>query len=72
MIFNEKYENYKIEWEGYYTDTKRKQQPLFAWGDNRHEVSILVKMDPSESNVFADLVLSVSSGLYKKNKSMFE
>ena len=39
---------------------------------NNHHLSILVKMSPSESAIFADLVLSVSTELYTQNKQMFD
>lgn len=35
---------------------------------NDHFMSILVKMDPSESDNFADIVLSMSQQGYKNNK----
>lgn len=37
-----------------------------------HYLSILIKMKPSESAIFADLVLSISSDLYYKKKDMFD
>ena len=33
---------------------------------------MLVKMSPSESEVFADLVLSISTDMYTNNKEMFD
>jgi hypothetical protein len=72
MVFNQKYENYKVEWTGYFAEVKTKSKPLFPWSQNDHELLILVKMEPSESNIFADLVLSVSTGVYKKEKVMFD
>lgn len=33
-------------------------------------MSLLVKMSPSESQVFPDLVLSLSTSFYNDNKSM--
>lgn len=36
------------------------------------ELNILVKMEPSESTVFADLVLTVDSDKYQENKKMFD
>lgn len=43
--------------------------PIFA---SDHAMNILVKMEPSESSIYADLVLSVSSEFLKKNKDMIE
>jgi len=72
MVWNEKYENYKVQWTGYFAEVKVKHKPIFPWSSNAHELSILVKMEPSESNVFADLVLSISSKVYNSDKAMFD
>lgn len=63
MLFNEKYENNQIRWTGYFAEVKNKAKGIWMFG-NDHHLSLLVKMSPSESNVFADLALSVSSELY--------
>ena len=60
MVFNEKYENNLVTWDGYFAEVKQKQAMIWPFG-NDHHLSILVKMEPSESAIFADLVLSVSS-----------
>ena len=62
IIWNERYENNIIEWEGYFADVKYRQKG-FLFPDV--EPNVLVKMDPSESPVFADLVLTVPSSYYK-------
>ena len=72
MTFNEKYENNIINWSGYFAEVKSKQQSGFNLFDNDHHLSILVKMSPSESQIFADLVLSVSSSFYRENKKMLD
>jgi len=64
MTFNEKYENNLVTWEGYYAEIKQKQMPVFSFWGNDHQLSLLIKMEPSESAIFADLVLSVSSEVY--------
>lgn len=38
---------------------------------SQHALNILVKMTPSESTLYADLVLSVSKEYYDKNKDLF-
>ena len=48
-----------VEWDGYYIDTKMKRQQMNMFANNNY-MSILVKMDPSESENFADIVLSIS------------
>ena len=64
LVFNDKYENNVVNWSGYYAEVKAKQAPIFSFLPNNHHLSILVKMSPSESAIFADLVLSVSTELY--------
>ena len=64
LVFNDKYENNVVNWSGYFAEVKAKQVPLFSWLNNNHHLSILVKMLPSESAIFADLVLSVSTEVY--------
>ena len=39
---------------------------------NEHFMSLLVKMDPSESENFADIVLSISQESYKNNKETLD
>ena len=71
MVFNDKYENNIISWNGYFAEVKEKQKSFFGL-NNEHHLSILVKMEPSESSIFADLVLSVSTNTYEKNKSFYD
>lgn len=40
--------------------------------NNEHHLSLSVKMEPSESAIFADLVLSVSTRVYEQQKSFFD
>ena len=65
MVFNEKYENNVVRWQGFFAEVKTKEGPFDFLVNNENYLSILVKMSPSESVVFADLVLSVSSNMYK-------
>ena len=39
---------------------------------NEHFMSILIKMDPSESENFADIVLSISQEGYQNNKQTLD
>ena len=64
LVFNDKYENNVITWNGFFAEVKKKEGPLDFIFNNEHYMSILVKMSPSESVMFADLVLSVSSKMY--------
>ena len=71
MVFNDKYENNIIHWQGYFAEVKEKQKSFFGL-NNEHHLSILIKMEPSESAIFADLVLSVSSTVYEADKTFFD
>ena len=71
MVFNDKYENNLISWNGYYAEVKERQKSFFGL-NNQHHLSVLVKMEPSESSIFADLVLSVSTNYYMENKEFFD
>ena len=71
MVFNDKYENNIISWSGYFAEVKEKQKSFFGF-NNEHHLSILVKMEPSESSIFADLVLSVSSVAYEADKVFYD
>jgi hypothetical protein len=62
IVFNDKYENNVISWSGYFAEVKIRQQGVFWFGGK--ELNILVKMDPSESTIFADLVLTVPAPIY--------
>ena len=42
------------------------------WINDAHYLAVLVKMEPSESPMFADLVLSVSTEMYNKEKAFYD
>lgn len=69
ILWNDRYENNIVNWQGYYAEVKQRQRGVF-WPDV--ELNILVKMEPSESTVFADLVLTVDSTNYQANKKMLD
>jgi len=58
IIWNEKYENNVVEWSGFFADVKYRNKG-FIFPDI--EPNVLIKMEPSESTVFADLVLTLPS-----------
>jgi len=60
-----------VHWSGYFAEVKRRQTGVILFGSDHH-LSILVKMSPSESEIFADLVLSLSTIQYERQKSMFD
>ncbi len=58
-IFNRKYERNIVTWRGYFAEAKQQQSlPFFP---SEHAYNVLVKMVPSESALYPDLVLSVAS-----------
>ena len=59
-VFNKKYENNQVEWTGYFAEAKNANSALPFFSSD-HALNILVKMMPSESVMYPDLVLSVSS-----------
>ena len=59
-VFNEKYENNQIEWKGVFAELKQTAQTLPFVGTD-HAMNLLVKMEPTESVLYPDLVLSISS-----------
>lgn len=44
MVFNEKYENNVVKWNGYFAEVKRKENGLEWMVENKNYLSILVKM----------------------------
>ena len=71
MVFNDKYENNVVNWSGYFADVKKKDKSLLGLSDE-HFLTIFVKMEPSESSIFADLVLSISTKMYEKNRDFYD
>jgi len=60
MLFNDHYENNIVSWKGYFTETKQRPQNALIFASDHH-ATILVKMSPSESDVFADIAISMST-----------
>ena len=70
LVFNEKYENNVVNWSGYFAEVKVRQTGIL-WSSVK-ELNILVKMDPSESTIFPDLVLTVPSSLYQEQPDFYD
>lgn len=64
-LFSQKYKDNTIEWDGYFIDYKGSKDNYYS-GSN----SILVKMDPSESDTFADIALSIPRSAKVKNEKV--
>lgn len=62
-LFNHKYEANQVTWRGYYADTKMNQNAGLPFMTSDHALNILIKMEPSESVLYPDLVLSVQTKL---------
>jgi hypothetical protein len=62
-VFNHRYENNIVAWRGYFAETKQGSGAQLPFVQSDHALNILVKMKPSESVLYPDLVLSVSSRL---------
>lgn len=57
-LFNQKYESNIVNWRGYYAESKNTNSlPFFG---SEHALNVLVKMQPSESPLYPDLVLSLN------------
>lgn len=61
--FNKKYHEKTITWDGYLM----KATENYGWFRGEHAVVILVKMQPSESDIHADLILSMDDSDFYLN-----
>ncbi|TNV76792.1 hypothetical protein FGO68_gene5664 [Halteria grandinella] len=67
-VFNRKYENQLVIWTGLYAGVKEvKGQTL--WGTD-HALNLFVKMSPTESYLYPDLMLSVSSQMLNNDRDL--
>lgn len=71
MRFNEAYENNEVAWKGYFAEVKARQTGVALFGSDHH-LSILIKMAPSESEIYADLVVSISTQQYEKRRALYD
>ena len=67
-LFSLRYKENIVNWDGYFIDFKGKINSAYG----THGMSILIKMNPSESETFADIVLSISRSTYSKNKQVID
>ena len=63
--FNRKYEGKSISWDGYLM----RASESYGWFRGDHAVVILVKMQPSESDIHADLILSMDDDDFRASTS---
>lgn len=69
-IFKRKYQNNFVSWYGYFIS--KKEVSSFSLGENSHALNILVKMEPSETEIEPDLVLSLSGSGYSNLKDLID
>lgn len=62
--FANKYEGNSITWDGYLMRANEN----YGWFRGDHAVVLLVKMEPSESDIHADLILSMSDTSFYANR----
>ena len=60
-----------MAWRGYFAETKQGTGAQLPFIQSDHAMNILIKMKPSESVLYPDLVLSVSSGLLRRKAEVF-
>ena len=63
--FQSTYHGKTVSWEGYMMKVTEQHSIFFA---SEHSVVILVKMKPSESNIHADLILSMNQVDFENNR----
>ena len=67
-VFNQKYESNIVTWRGHFAETKVTNAfPL--WGSD-HALNVLIKMSPSESPLYPDLVLSLSNQVLNQKRAL--
>ena len=71
-IFNQKYEQNEVTWTGYFADTKQSNGNPLPFIQSDHAINILVKMMPSESVLYPDIVLSVSSQFLAEKEALIK
>ena len=67
-IFNMKYEKNIVKWSGYYVESKQPRQ--VSWLGSNHQLNVLIKMSPTESTMYPDLVLSLSTKFVEENREL--
>lgn len=63
--FSQIYEGKSVSWDGYLMRATEN----YGWFRGEHAVIVLVKMQPSESDIHADLILSIDEADFLESKS---
>eukprot|EP00347_Sterkiella_histriomuscorum_P017670 403348446 len=69
-IFNEKYESNIVSWKGNFAESKVTNSLPFFGSD--HALNVLIKMQPSESPLYPDLVLSLNSQVLSEKRALLK
>jgi hypothetical protein len=69
-IFNQKYESNIVNWTGFFAESKPTNSIPFFGSD--HALNILIKMQPSESPLYPDLVLSLNHQVLAQKKDLLK
>lgn len=64
LVFTSKYEGKTVRWDGFLMKATENQ----GWFKGDHAVVLLVKMQPSESDIHADLILSMDEADFQENR----
>lgn len=70
-VFNVKYESNIVTWKGYFAESKI-QAGVIPFIGSGHAMNFLIKMDPSESPLYPDLVMSLSSKLMNEKSQIIK
>lgn len=66
--FSQIYEGNGINWDGYLMRINQN----YGWFKGEHAIVMLVKMDPSESDIHADLILSMDESVFHYSKDQLK
>ena len=69
--FTRKYENNIVNWKGYFVESKE-MSGLESWFEPDHAQLVVIKMDPSESLITPDLVLTANKDLKKTSGNIIK
>ena len=69
-IFKTKYQNNYVNWSGYFFQKRDVKRISFI--ENSHAINLLIKMEPTETELQPDIVLSLSDSLVTKNQIIID
>ena len=69
-LFNKKYEGNQVAWTGFVAGMRTQSSGGPHVFGSDHAMSLYIRMQPSESNIYPDLVLSVSTRIMQEYKHL--